>query len=461
MDAIARYIAGLFPTPAYGAFLGFCIPQIWMYVIVQAVGNQGIAPMAGFHCASALALLLSAGFFYLHPHKPCPRWISIAGPVGMALLPLSFVFGSATGPSALGMLLSIVAGFGCAWCFLGWFALCCSTGPRNTVSYLLLSFALAAAVRIVLALMPYEAALWVLVGLCAVSVGLHAVAERVPVKAPLPTGGPTAEHPFGRRTLFILLELALYSFVLGSVNDASSESQSLTFAMVLNYTFRIVVMLVLFAWLAAAQKRASVARVAQVALCCIVIAVLAIALLGDAASLVAASLISFARGIVLMLLALVAVESTFSLRLHPLVAFGVGRGIYELAVMGGRFFSHYVLQEAFSVTLTLNIIFFVVGCIFLFITGRTAKTVLSLEGTTPSSDPANAVAERCHSIAQRHGLTERETEVLILLCRGRGKAYIAEALSVSENTVRHHCKNIYAKLQVHTREELMDLIGVL
>lgn len=71
------------------------------------------------------------------------------------------------------------------------------------------------------------------------------------------------------------------------------------------------------------------------------------------------------------------------------------------------------------------------------------------------------VAERCHSIAQHHGLTERETEVLVLLCRGRGKAYIAETLSVSENTVRHHCKNIYAKLQVHTREELMDLIGVL
>lgn len=115
MDAIARYIAGLFPTPAYGVFPGFCIPQIWMYVIVQAVGNQGITSMAGFHCASALALLLSAGFFYLHPHKPCPRWISIAGPVGMALLPLSFVFGSATGPSALSMLLSIVAGLGCAW----------------------------------------------------------------------------------------------------------------------------------------------------------------------------------------------------------------------------------------------------------------------------------------------------------------------------------------------------------
>lgn len=162
-----------------------------------------------------------------------------------------------------------------------------------------------------------------------------------------------------------------------------------------------------------------------------------------------------------MLLALVSVETTFSLRLHPFVAFGVGRGVYEFSVMGGRLFSYYVLGEAFSVTLTLNIVFFIVGCVFLFITGRTAKTVLSLEGGVAPSAPAHAVAERCRTVAARYGLTERETEVLELLCRGRGKAYIAEALSVSENTVRHHCKNIYSKLQVHSREELMDLIGVM
>ena len=432
-----------------------------MYVIVQAVSSEGLGPTTGFHCASGVVLLISAALYHARPQTARPRWISIAAAGTMALLPLYLAINNGSFPPEATMVLSIVAGAGCAWCFMGWFSACCATGPRNAVSYLLLSFALAAAIRIVLALIPYEAALWVLIALCGASIALLPVAEAAAGDSMATTTTHLTGAPTGRRTLFILMELGLYSFVLGSVNGASSESQSLTFAMVLNYAFRIILMLVLFAWFVAADKRASVARVAQAALCVIVIAVLAIALLGDAASMVAASLISFARGIVLMLLALVSVETTFSLRLHPFVAFGVGRGVYEFAVTGGRLFSHYVLQEAFSITLTLNLIFFVVGCIFLFITGRTAKTVLSLEGGIAPSAPANAVAERCHAVAQRYGLTERETEVLVLLCRGRGKAYIAEALSVSENTVRHHCKNIYAKLQVHTREELMDLIGVM
>lgn len=461
LGAVTRYLAGLFPTARHLALLGFSIPQIWMYVIVQAVNGEGIVPMACFHCASGAVLLACAALFHGKPDRGSPRWAPVAAALAMGCLPLYFALGVASSPAAM-VVLSLVAGAGCAWCFMEWSGTCCAAGPRNAVSYLLLSFAVAAAIRIVLAFLPYGAALWVLVALCAASIPLLSVAAKLAGGASSTAGGVLAGPQTGRHTLFILMELALCSFVLGSVNDASSESQSLTFALVLNYAFRIVLMLVLFSWFAAAETRSSVARVAQVALCLIVIAVLAIALLGDAASVVAASLISFARGIVLMLLALVSVETTFSLRLHPFVAFGVGRGVYEFSVMGGRLFSYYVLGEAFSITLTLNIVFFIVGCIFLFITGRTAKTVRSLEGgVTPGSAPAQAVTERCRAVAASYGLTERETEVLELLCRGRGKAYIAEALSVSENTVRHHCKNIYSKLQVHSREELMDLIGVM
>lgn len=65
---------------------------------------------------------------------------------------------------------------------------------------------------------------------------------------------------------------------------------------------------------------------------------------------------------------------------------------------------------------------------------------------------------RCAVLAERGGLTEREGELLLYLARGRTKAYIADALFVSENTVRSHVRNIYAKLGVHTRQELIDLV---
>lgn len=55
-------------------------------------------------------------------------------------------------------------------------------------------------------------------------------------------------------------------------------------------------------------------------------------------------------------------------------------------------------------------------------------------------------------------LTERETEVAMLIAQGRSKAYIADQLFVSENTVRTHAKNIYTKLGVHSKQSLIDVL---
>ena len=55
-------------------------------------------------------------------------------------------------------------------------------------------------------------------------------------------------------------------------------------------------------------------------------------------------------------------------------------------------------------------------------------------------------------------LSERETEVALLIAQGRSKAYIADALCLSENTVRTHSKRIYVKLDIHKRQELIALV---
>ncbi|HEX8993266.1 MAG TPA: response regulator transcription factor [Anaerolineales bacterium] len=51
------------------------------------------------------------------------------------------------------------------------------------------------------------------------------------------------------------------------------------------------------------------------------------------------------------------------------------------------------------------------------------------------------------------GLTEREQQVLLEVSRGATDKEIAEALSISLNTVKSHIRNILAKLQVGTRRE--------
>ena len=50
-------------------------------------------------------------------------------------------------------------------------------------------------------------------------------------------------------------------------------------------------------------------------------------------------------------------------------------------------------------------------------------------------------------------LTDREVEVLRLVARGQANREIAEALVISENTVKNHVRNILEKLHLHSRVE--------
>jgi DNA-binding NarL/FixJ family response regulator len=50
-------------------------------------------------------------------------------------------------------------------------------------------------------------------------------------------------------------------------------------------------------------------------------------------------------------------------------------------------------------------------------------------------------------------LTPRETTILDLIARGDSYGGVARTLCVSVGTVQTHAKNIYAKLEVHSRGE--------
>jgi DNA-binding NarL/FixJ family response regulator len=50
-------------------------------------------------------------------------------------------------------------------------------------------------------------------------------------------------------------------------------------------------------------------------------------------------------------------------------------------------------------------------------------------------------------------LTERETEILEMVCQGKGNRMIAQRLGLSEGTIKSHLRNLYRKLRVQTRAE--------
>lgn len=68
------------------------------------------------------------------------------------------------------------------------------------------------------------------------------------------------------------------------------------------------------------------------------------------------------------------------------------------------------------------------------------------------------ISKQAEALRQHYRLSARETEVMELIARGNTVARIATDLVVSENTIRTHSKRIYAKLDIHKKQELLDLI---
>ncbi|MBQ6454190.1 MAG: LuxR family transcriptional regulator [Coriobacteriales bacterium] len=102
-----------------------------------------------------------------------------------------------------------------------------------------------------------------------------------------------------------------------------------------------------------------------------------------------------------------------------------------------------------------------------------ATAVLSMEDqevvqdafSTVKMDAPEDVQERgmtledaCIALGEKLELSPREIEVFTMLAQGRDPVRIQDALFISYNTVRNHIRSIYKKLDVHSRQELLDLV---
>lgn len=99
-------------------------------------------------------------------------------------------------------------------------------------------------------------------------------------------------------------------------------------------------------------------------------------------------------------------------------------------------------------------------------TARRASSLLSepARSAAPLKDERSVesldslFAEQAAIIAQEHKLSKREEEVLALLLAGRNRPYIRDELMVSINTINTYVRRIFTKLDVHSQQEVIDLM---
>lgn len=132
-------------------------------------------------------------------------------------------------------------------------------------------------------------------------------------------------------------------------------------------------------------------------------------------------------------------------------------GILLGGLIGNGITSNDISSEAASmiaiavVFVTLLILPVLHGHLTTVLKDHAYLTVLS--GLSPT-EHQNAIA----AFALHEKLTEREREITALLLEGKTNRMIATELFLSENTIKTHVKNIYSKLKVQSRMELVGLM---
>lgn len=161
-----------------------------------------------------------------------------------------------------------------------------------------------------------------------------------------------------------------------------------------------------------------------------------------------------------MLMMLVSTDVAFRGRVSVAMSFGLVILIARTGTLAGSLGADWLLGAAvYSQALCTDVLLLsvlalaIVGMLFftiadvqrLYVTPRLQKTDASLE-------------EKCAAIAKMCRLTNRESEVLVLLARGRSVPYISDELHIAQGTAKHHVSNIYRKVGVVDRQGLLDTI---
>lgn len=87
--------------------------------------------------------------------------------------------------------------------------------------------------------------------------------------------------------------------------------------------------------------------------------------------------------------------------------------------------------------------------------GQTPKT--TFDKTSFQTQHTGIAPEEFNRICAKSGLTMREREVCSLLARGYPIKMVSTTLAISPNTVKTQVKSIYAKLGLHSRDDLIAL----
>ncbi|MEN6418045.1 MAG: helix-turn-helix transcriptional regulator [Clostridiaceae bacterium] len=144
---------------------------------------------------------------------------------------------------------------------------------------------------------------------------------------------------------------------------------------------------------------------------------------------------------------------------NPARTFGIGLGANVAGVLLGKFVGSLpVFASSAQASTLLGMAIVCFAMMLLPQLHRQLSLVISKNTflVSLSSLPPEQQQQTVARIGGDTGLSERESEIAMLLLKGYPYKLIASKLYISESTVKSHVQNIYGKLGIHSRTELIE-----
>ena len=458
---------------------GFGLFHGWLIALLTYTGME---PLGGPGALAPIALVLAGGMasaaaFIVVPQRHLTALVAVTD--GLLVATVCFVLVAFLAPSPA------VVFACCGVCGLLCGSLHCLYGlaslafPKHDFARIIALATIVASVISIVALLigEYLPVFWQALVLVALPLSAAFILKAMPAPTASPSAASNPAATAKARTatasdgpekvpgrfLRLLLAILLLGIVCRTCDVFSSARfTGLTLSSVTLFVSHMVAATLLMAALKFARKHGGLAFFYRLALPCAGTGFVILALPGSEQTAFPTAAILFAGAgfEVINLVAWVLTAFAAQVSARPARYFGLYALVTYGAMLSGRLVNLAILPYASHHAAFLGLAC-VVALVMVVLVVLPEDQVCLFEESLRLSQEERAEGaahrERCTAFAAAHGLTERETEVLELLARGRTLKVVAERPTISKGTAGTHIANIYRKCDVHAQQDLIDL----
>lgn len=445
--------------------VGFACNRAWAYICFFSIALFHVPRSEGSNMASSLFLLsvagLAAALFVvgvlhnLFEKAFAKREFAFLGPViasvGSALIP--FVDGG--GPLFL-IAAALLTGIGSALLLASWGISFSKLPPNQLIAESCAAYFIGVVAYALFSSMHVAMQFLFAITLPLISGWMVANADSITAQ--------TYEKPVFSKQVSLLWQviagIILIGFAAGLIRDirpvpAALEYPSEYFATYLSVTLLVVVT---FLVLSRNKKTPDIDLLFRPALIIMILGVMLLPILRDA-SLAPAAMMKAGYTCFELIIWIVLGNLCHTMCFSPVLIFGLGRALVaSSSLLGGivaPLIAPFVIDNpSYTVILSFCVaIALMVLCNFVL----TSDALTKLWGNPPKQQ--TTFKERCYEMFELYELTERQKEIACLIACGHDSNYISEKLYISKGTLNSHRLRIYRKLNIHSRQDLLDLIA--